>query len=96
MENQRVPYKEPIWIRVIQAGAFLLIILLGTIEVDRKQLSPDPFLQNTTWGITMAFGAGALAYFLSARRLRWENWTAGIGLIILLAYMAFRIFHAAL
>ena len=96
MENQHVRYKEPMWVRVIQAIAFLLIILLGSTEVDCKQLSPDPFLQNTTWGITMAFGAGALAYFLSSRRLRWENWTAGIGLIILLAYMAFRIFHAAL
>ena len=95
MENQRVPYKEPNWIRVIQAGAFLLIILLGTIEVDRKQLSPDRFLQNTTWGITMAFGAGAMAYFLSARRLPWENWTAWVGLVLLLGYVAHRIFHAA-
>jgi hypothetical protein len=87
--------KEPLHYRLFRAAVMLIIIVLGSVEIDASKLNPEPFTQHTHWGLGMAAVAGMAAGMVGTHRSKKENMVfSGLALVIL-ACLIWRILSAA-
>ena len=93
MSLENTVVKEPLTIRLAQAGVLLVSGFLGSIQVDHALL--DPQQPGTLLGFFYAAAAGMAVGSMSSRRSSRDNWLLGIVAAATLGYLAYRVGRAA-